>query len=216
MGFISNPGVSKLVAGSNISLNPSGGTGAVTVTGTGGGGGGFPPADYNVTNPGSFTFPAPFIVNAVSAVGPSTFTDTGGSGGFFFSTDSNSGGISLQATGFSGINLSSQADSSFDSSGNLSFSGTTIANNGPTTMNAGSAQTPLVVKAVNGQSVDLVQNQGHTGTPISRVNNVGDFVLSQTSGAPSDTPTVGSCRFDPAANTLYIYGGAGWKSTILV
>jgi hypothetical protein len=52
-------------------------------------------------------------------------------------------------------------------------------------------------------------------TPVSRINNVGQFVLATTSGAPTNTPSVGACAFDPATNTLYIYGLAGWKSTVL-
>lgn len=40
-------------------------------------------------------------------------------------------------------------------------------------------------------------------------------ILETTSGAPADTPAVGTARHDPAANTLWIYGNAGWKSTTL-
>lgn len=36
-----------------------------------------------------------------------------------------------------------------------------------------------------------------------------------TSGAPTTTPQLGTPAFDPATNTLYIYGSAGWKSTVL-
>ena len=45
-GFITNAGVTKIVAGTNVTINPANGTGEVTINSTGGGGGGFS-GDYN-------------------------------------------------------------------------------------------------------------------------------------------------------------------------
>jgi hypothetical protein len=190
--------------------------GNISANVTSGGGGGLGPADYNVTNPGEFTFPAPVVIDAPEAVGPTTITDTGGSGGFQVNTDSNSGGIGLNATGFSGINLSAQANSSFDVAGNLNLSADTLTTNGPLIMTSPAADTPLVVKAPTGLSVNLVKFESHTGAFVSGVNKTADLVLSPTNGAPADTPIANSCRFDAATGTLYIFDGSAWKSTVLV
>lgn len=40
-------------------------------------------------------------------------------------------------------------------------------------------------------------------------------VTPPTSGIPVDSPDSGTMRFDTATNTLYIYNGTGWVSTIL-
>lgn len=42
-----------------------------------------------------------------------------------------------------------------------------------------------------------------------------DPVLPSTSGIPADNPAVGTSRFDAGTNTLYIYNGTDWVSTVL-
>ncbi len=39
--------------------------------------------------------------------------------------------------------------------------------------------------------------------------------IPATDGAPADTPTANTMRFDPATATLYVFDGAAWKSTVL-
>jgi hypothetical protein len=88
--------------------------------------------------------------------------------------------------------------------------------NGTIQIEPPAATTALQLTAASAQTADLAQFlvSGNT-TPVSRINNVGQFVLATTSGAPTNTPTLGACAFDPATNRLYIYGSAGWKSTVL-
>lgn len=40
-------------------------------------------------------------------------------------------------------------------------------------------------------------------------------IANATSGAPADTPALGTMRFDPATDKLWIYGSGGWVSTTL-
>jgi hypothetical protein len=74
----------------------------------------------------------------------------------------------------------------------------------------------MTLKASTSQSADVMTNVDHSNVVLSGINNVGQFWMCHTSGAPVNTPTnTGAVAFDPATNTLYIYGGAGWKSTVL-
>jgi len=41
------------------------------------------------------------------------------------------------------------------------------------------------------------------------------IVLTDTAGAPVDTPAVRTCRFDDTTNILYVYNGSAWVSTTL-
>ncbi len=42
-----------------------------------------------------------------------------------------------------------------------------------------------------------------------------EILIPSTSGAPSDSPTAGTVRFDASTNILYIYNGTSWVSTTL-
>jgi hypothetical protein len=53
MAQVSNPGVTQIVAGTNVTLNPSGGTGVVTVNASGGGGGGGTVTSVSFTGDGT-------------------------------------------------------------------------------------------------------------------------------------------------------------------
>lgn len=48
---------------------------------------------------------------------------------------------------------------------------------------------------------------------IDNVFNIASVTtIPQTTGAPSDSPSVGTARFDPSDGTLYIYDGTNWIS----
>lgn len=43
----------------------------------------------------------------------------------------------------------------------------------------------------------------------------GDIILTATSGAPADTPSARTMRYDAGTNKLWIYNGSAWKSVTL-
>jgi hypothetical protein len=93
-----------------------------------------------------------------------------------------------------------------------------VHSNTPWADNSGIYSAMLAFKpsgASSSQTADLQEWQSPTGTVLSAVNNIGQFVMATTSGAPTNTPSVGACCFDPAANVLYIFGNSGWVSTTL-
>lgn len=49
----------------------------------------------------------------------------------------------------------------------------------------------------------------------TRVATSEGIYIPPTSGTPSIAPTAGTSRFDSSTNTLYIYNGTTWKSTVL-
>lgn len=61
--------------------------------------------------------------------------------------------------------------------------------------------------------VDGTTHNSHIHFPASSINVVYAFPL--TTGAPTSTPRAGTPAFDTATNTLYVYNGTAWKSTIL-
>lgn len=65
-------------------------------------------------------------------------------------------------------------------------------------------------------SSSVTYNNGVSSLDATSVQDAIDEVVSDskvmelTTGAPVDTPTVGTYRFDSSSNTLYIYNGTAW------
>jgi len=81
----------------------------------------------------------------------------------------------------------------------------TLLGNLPTIM-----QDASQIKNIPSGSVTAVNIQ----TAINQLSTT--TVIPSIAEAPTDTPDIGTMRFDATTNTLYIYNGTTWKSTVLV
>lgn len=83
---------------------------------------------------------------------------------------------------------------------------------GSPVMGAGTLTVTWTVEGVN--TFFAGPSSGGSATPGFRAISPND-ILATTAGAPVDTPSERTARFDPATGKLYIYDGAVWKSVTL-
>ena len=93
--------------------------------------------------------------------------------------------------------------------------GTVTAVTGTAPISSSGGATPAIsVGTATTGALGVVKPDGSSILISAGVISLG--AIPNTSGAPVTTPALGTAAFDPTTNTLYIYGGAGWKATILV
>jgi hypothetical protein len=69
--------------------------------------------------------------------------------------------------------------------------------------------------AIARMAYSIWQSKGSHPTSVIAAGVISLGALPSTSGAPSTTPAVGTCAFNPATGKLYIYATAGWVSVTL-
>jgi len=148
-------------------------------------------------------------------------------------------GTNSAVTGINSIAIGSSSDSNADnslsigsnsqalSSGSIAI-GTTSTSNDDNAIAIGSSTSATAINSIAiGNNSDVSANGAiQLGTGNNSLVNSLQFqdlliattdglVITDTNGLPTDTPVIGTVRFDDTTNVLYIYNGSAWVSTTL-